>query len=415
VVDTELCASGSGIEVDCAGAESQLACLPEGGGGGVRSRHLYNQSRFVDPINGNDSAIGEGADIQAPLRTLTQALALIPTSGPLTPSFTVRYVIWLHPGGTPDEALPLEWRSWVSLFGFGGHTSTVTTTTIHYLPLAFESAIVEFQNIETVGFGFVIDTEVATDVDVYIRDSTVRISYTGLLSAYGSTQFNDLYLESCIVNFITIAGGYVHAFNGNWFPHGLQLNNGFSTALEIVGGRVEKNIFMHGDATLITRGVEMTSNISVTSVGGNTPVWDTDSSSMTFRSPLDLAFRPAPHITGPLIIVQQDERFVTVLSSSTGTFYVTLETMVLVDATVRNVTIVLPSPSPSTTRLSTKGRAVLVKKIDASTHNVTVLSPPTNNLDNTHQLTLQSQYQYVAATSNGARWYIVDQGRGVPL
>ena len=397
------CESGVALNVTCATGASSITCIPPGD-----EAFLYAQARFVDPVNGNDAAVGEGADITDPLQTLQTAVDLIAAQVP-PPSEERRFVIWLFPGGTVDTD-PITWSPWISLFGYGSRTSTVRQDIVYTGAVAEESTAV-FSNLEWVRPAqFVINVTRSINVELHVVSSELMFDWNGQTTLYDPLgQNNDLFFESSTVVSGIVRSGAVHAYD-SFRLGGVSVEDGQSAFLEVDGGLVSGLIQLTGAAVLITRGVEWIADVEAFANGGVAPLWETDSSSVPFQVQVP-PFPAPPIITGPVTLLQEDERPFPV---STPTFQVQLETVLIVDASGGSVNITLPAPSAQPALFATIAREVIVKKVDASANVVRVRSP-IGLIDGEDSVVLTAQYQYVGVISDGDQWYVVRQGPGAPL
>ncbi len=89
-------------------------------------------------------------------------------------------------------------------------------------------------------------------------------------------------------------------------------------------------------------------------------------------------------------------------STQTSSYTITSsDTVVFADATSSNVTITLPAAS------AMAGYRFYVKRIDNSSHTVTVGRTGSDTIDGMTSFTLDLQYTAFAVTSNGYAWYIL--------
>jgi hypothetical protein len=89
-------------------------------------------------------------------------------------------------------------------------------------------------------------------------------------------------------------------------------------------------------------------------------------------------------------------------STQTTSYTVTSsDTVVFADATSGNVTITLPAAS------GVAGYRFYIKRIDNSSHTVTIGRTSSDTIDGLTSLTLDMQYTALAVISNGSAWYIL--------
>jgi hypothetical protein len=376
--------------------------------------YAYANARFVDPINGDDAAEGDGADITAPLRTIAAALASISS-----PSSSNRYTIWLFPGGT-TEANPIVWRSWVNLVGYAG-ASTVSQS-VRYTGGVNENATFTFSGVVLAGELRILTSQ-AVSAQVVIRDSTLASLYVD----GGDTvlRTNDVFLySSTIQGGTTIADGTVRT-HATTFAGLILLNTKVTTfaGLQVMAGRILTNLTSFGQAYLLTFGTQTTAYVKAVTPDPTSQYlyWETDQSSLPWVN----VFPPFPFstsrpVSGQVWIDDRDHNFA---SPSSNPFYVTFEDYVMVEAVSGpSSTVVLPTPDgpfagqPLQNRFMVSEREIVVKKISGS-FNVTVIGggkTGTNGarIDGFDSYTIQRVNEFAAFAALGGMWRVVRQGLG---
>ena len=398
---------------------AQGARGPAGGGGS--DTYLYAQTRYVDPVNGNDTAVGGGADIEAPLRTLTKAATLIRAQAPST---TKRFAVLLFPGGTVDVA-PIRWVPWTSLFGFGARTSTVRQDVV-YTGVVGEVSAAVFSNLEfPPPAALRINTNFSDNVELQVRSSNIStLTFSGTNVPLENTQrFNTLYLFESSITTATLYSGVVKARGGSEFRSHLTLlcqRAGLETFLDINGGTVTGNVTLLFGVYLLTRSVEWYA--SVTGRPDNflgKPYWETDAASAP-RVPFNLPPYPPgprPTIDGVVDLVQLDNPSA-YIALADSPYQVSVETWVFVDTTDGPVEVRLPrdfTTNGPPSGLSFTQREIVVK-IAMGSFNVTVIPYADATIDGHTRYVMTKQYEYAGfvlpVTGFISIWNTVRQGVG---
>jgi len=345
--------------------------------------YLCGNARFVDPVNGSDNNNG---GIASPYRTITKALSSISDNSEIR-----RYAIILFPGLTTEPSA-INWKPFVSLFGFG-KDACIINQDINYIAGSQEVSAMNFMNIQVLNGNrrFNIDASAAAEVVIRIICCRCNATWNGggpftvsninLLLFEANTQVLDCLVIDGVVGSTASAG----------FFKTLTINNGTSPIVQMVGGFLSDGLVvtLNGNANLITRGVlNRAAAIIGIAVGSNIPQWNTDATSMT----------PLMVNTGPnLAVIEADEIIVT----TTANIAITKEKNVLIDAASGPLVVSLPPAS------SYVGRAITIKKTDASVNAVDIQAFTGDLIDGATSRQLIVQYQFISIFSNGISWSII--------
>jgi hypothetical protein len=373
----------------------------------------------VDPINGDDAAVGDGADIQAPMLTISATITDIQSSL-RPPGPTNRYVIWLFPGGTDvSEDDPILWHPWISLFGYGARTSTVLQN-IRYTAAAGEASAVVFSNIElVVPNALLLDVQLGDSVQVQVQSSNISFVFVGtdVPLQDDPTRLNELYLYSSTIVNADIVSGIVRARDGTTLLSNLTLGPGIQPTLEMTGGVVLGNAYFNGEAYVSTTGVQWLANIVATEVTDGT-YWTSDASSLPWTrltAGLPPFFVTPPTVTGTIFIEQTDTPAVAVFPVNSP-FQVTFETLILADATTANVTIALPATQFIYAGVPTiNQREIIVKKVAGTfAVNVVCQQPASNSIDgrSIYRMIAPLEFAGFVGSNDFSAWHVVRQGTG---
>ena len=91
----------------------------------------------------------------------------------------------------------------------------------------------------------------------------------------------------------------------------------------------------------------------------------------------------------------------TISSTSTGYTVTTTDTVILIDASVGNVTVDLPAAAANLDRV------LIVKKTDSSSNIVTIDGNSTETIDTSTSIDITSQYEAVTIVCDGSNWHII--------
>jgi len=387
-IGSHACPNG-GVSLSCPTDPSDSAVVCSGSGGGGGGSGIYSLTRFVDPINGSDSNVGN--DITKPAKSIGHVLSLIHDNSALR-----IYTIFAFDGVYPEA---LQWKSFINLFGLGQAGTTIgphAVTSISYNPHE-PNAIVQFGNVAI--HVLEIDTMAAAGVLVSLTNvQTDTFAYAGL----NDTATGQLFLDtSTVTRTFSVTSGYVHARSSSFYGT-MDLAQAY---VEMVGGRVVGDstvtVTMTGLVNLLTRGVEWTASVQGAFVGRSLPIWQTDSSSFPFGIDFPDATNSNVQILGQVCVQQEDEKSSLEIYSSDTTL--TLETIVYVQPTSVNFTVTLPPASCVSGNSSPSffDREIIIKRLAGQPRlRVTVAAAGSDLIDGRSTYVLHNPYDFVRVVTS---------------
>jgi hypothetical protein len=254
-----------------------------------------------------------------------------------------------------------------------------------------ETSRQEFAALQCSGPGQ-LDIDVSTSFNVNVRlvDCVCSITWNGG-PAYDNVQVNNLLAQSCVFRSVRIVDGAFHSYDSHGIFTGLTIEDGplpnSQPFAEIVGGLNQGTTTLTGRAQLYLRGVmNQASFVATASPSGAIPFVQADKPSM-----------PLGGISGP-VKLQNDDEYMTNVSAS---FAVTVETVVIADATSGGLTVTLPKAAACV------GRRIVVKKEDGSANAVAVQPQGTDTIDGQSSVSIGAANGGKVVISNGTKWYVI--------